>query len=103
MPLFYPQSDDRAEFLVYSLKEELIKWNRWAAIGLKTLEVTTDNQRGFSNEINVDIRYSTANGSFAVLTFGLFSYTNARATGNVEPFLDAISINGLRLRDWGVN
>lgn len=104
VPLFYPLTDDRAEWVVYNLKQDLINWNTWAAIGIKSLEVEVNNQREFTNELGISIRYTTiAGGGATVLTFGFFDYDNARATGDVDRFLDAIAINGVRLREWGFN
>ena len=104
VPLFYPLTDDRAEWAVYNVKSELINWNQWAAIGIKSLEVEVNDQRVFTNEISISIRYVPIGaGESMVLTLGFFEYTKAKAEGNADAFLDAIVVNGVRLRDWGLN
>lgn len=101
VPLFYPLTGDNVEWVVYNLKQDLINWNQWAAIGLKYLEVETSDLKEFSSSLDINIRYSTvASNGATLLTFGLFEYNNARAEGDVRGFLDAIAVNGIRLREW---
>lgn len=100
VPLFYPLTGDNAEWLVHSLRQDLTDWNKWAAIGLTSLEVETTDLTQFSSSLDIAIRYSTVSNGSTLLTFGLFEYNNARATGDVQGFLDAIAVNGIRLREW---
>lgn len=99
--LFEPLSSTPANFIVYHLKSELIKWNEWAAIGIKDLEVSVNDQQIYTNSLEIRIGFSTiATGQATILTFGYYQYTNAILSNDFPPFLDSAAINGVRLREW---
>lgn len=99
--IFDSLSSDNSQYLIHNIKQALVNWNTWAAIGIASFEVNLNDQTSDTNKLSIAVNFSSINsGESTILTFGYYQYTNAMLTSDYAAFLDSVAVNGVRLKEW---
>jgi hypothetical protein len=93
--LFDPISDKSVHYFVYHAQESILRWNKAAKIGMKSVTVEAEPLTEYRNDITINIYFIPEVEEYAdVLTFGYWLYTGAVYSNEVKPFRDSITLNG---------
>jgi hypothetical protein len=93
--LFEPLSSPSSQFFVYNAREEILKWNEAAKIGITGLSVEMESQQEYRNDITIRISFTTlGDRTTNTLAFNYFAYTGARYENTVVEFIDGVILNG---------
>lgn len=95
MPLFIPLTAPSVQFFTYNAREEILKWNQVAGIGIKALAVEIAPQTVFRNDETINIRYiPETENAVSTLAFGYYAYTGIRQTKDIDEFVKGVILNG---------
>jgi hypothetical protein len=95
LPLFIPLTSPSVQFFTYNAREEILKWNQEARMGIKALAVEIAPQTVFRNDITINIRYiPETENAVSTLAFGYYAYTGIRQTQDIDEFVKGVILNG---------
>lgn len=94
--IFEPLSNYAPQFFVYSVQEALRIWLKGQ---VEQFYIDFVRYRDSDNQIRVEIQFiPKMEPDVNILTFGYYAYQGAVWNQGIEPLLDSVAINGLRLR-----
>lgn len=93
--LFVPLTARSAKYFQYHAREEILKWNQAAKIGITSLAVELEPQNIYRNDITINIGFTAESESNVnVLSFGYWAYTGAPQDQGLKTFRDGVTLNG---------